>query len=145
MVHVEPAVEHRDREASPNRRGAISADRVRRSLRHLIEVVRELEDRQVGFRSLSEGIDTTTPSGKLVFHLFGALAEFERALIIERTRAGLAAARARGRVGGRPRKMTPEKLEVARQMYESGKHPVAAIAATVGVSRATLYRTLRTA
>jgi DNA invertase Pin-like site-specific DNA recombinase len=120
-------------------------DRLGRSLRHLIEVVRELEHRQVGFRSLSEGIDTTTPSGKLVFHLFGALAEFERALIIERTRAGLAAARARGRVGGRPRKMTPEKLEVARQMYESGKHSVAAIAATVGVSRATLYRTLRTA
>jgi DNA invertase Pin-like site-specific DNA recombinase len=120
-------------------------DRLGRSLKHLIDVVRDLEERQVGFRSLTEGINTTTPGGKLVFHLFGALAEFERALIVERTRAGLAAARARGRKGGRPSKMTTEKLEVARSMHSSGKHSVAAIAETVGVSRATLYRSLRPA
>ena len=96
----------------------------------------------VGFKSLTEGIDTTTPAGRLTFHLFGALAEFERELIRERTAAGLAAARARGRSGGRPRAMTPEKLAVARQMYESRGHTLAAIAATVGVSRSTLYRYL---
>jgi DNA invertase Pin-like site-specific DNA recombinase len=118
-------------------------DRLGRSLRHLIDVVSELDARKVGFRSLGEGIDTGTAGGKLVFHLFGALAEFERELIRERTKAGLAAARARGRKGGRPRKMTPEKLEVARRMYDSGKHSVSAIAATVGVSRATLHRALR--
>jgi DNA invertase Pin-like site-specific DNA recombinase len=118
-------------------------DRLGRSLKHLIEVIRSLEERQVGFRSLTEGIDTTSAGGRLVFHIFAALAEFERELISERTRAGLAAARARGRRGGRPRSMTPEKLEVARQMHESRKHTVAAIAATLGVSRATLYRSLR--
>jgi DNA invertase Pin-like site-specific DNA recombinase len=118
-------------------------DRLGRSLRHLIEVVGELEERQVGFCSLTEGINTTTPSGKLVFHLFGALAEFERALIVERTKAGLVAARARGRNGGRPPKMTPEKRDVARHMYESRKHSMATIANAIGVSRATVYRSLR--
>lgn len=120
-------------------------DRLGRSLRHLIDIVTDLETRAVGFRSLTEGIDTSTPGGKLVFHLFGALAEFERELIRERTRAGLEAARARGRRGGRPPKMTPEKLEVARAMYESRKHSLQAIATTVGVSRATLYRALKVA
>jgi DNA invertase Pin-like site-specific DNA recombinase len=120
-------------------------DRLGRSLRRLLQVVSNLDEQQVGLRSLTEGMNTTTPSGKLVVHLFGALAEFERALTVERTNAGLAAARARGRKGGRPPKMTPEKLEVARSMYSSGKHTVASIAETVGVSRATLYRTLRTA
>jgi len=120
-------------------------DRLGRSLKHLIEIVRDLEERGVDFRSLTEGINTTSPSGKLVFHLFGALAEFERGLIVERTKAGLEAARARGRKGGRPPKMTPEKLEVARSMHDSGKHSVAAIAETVGVRRATLYRFLRAA
>jgi Resolvase, N terminal domain/Helix-turn-helix domain of resolvase len=96
----------------------------------------------MGFNSLTEGIDTTTPAGRLTFHLFGALAEFERELIRERTAAGLAAARARGRSGGRPRLMTPEKLAVARQMYDSRGHTPGTIATTVGVSRSTLYRYL---
>ncbi len=115
-------------------------DRLGRSLRHLIDVVGELERRGVGFKSLQEALDTTTPGGRLVFHLFGALAEFERDLVRERTRAGLAAARARGRVGGRPPRMTPEKAAVARQLYESRQHTVAAIAETLGVSRASIYR-----
>ena len=94
-------------------------DRLGRSLRHLIETVAELDRREVGFRSLQEQIDTTSPGGKLVFHLFGALAEFERDLIRQRTLAGLAAARARGRAGGRPPSMTPTKIELARQMYDA--------------------------
>ena len=101
-----------------------------------------LEQRGIGFRSLTESIDTTTPGGRLVFHVFAALAEFERDLIRERTHAGLAAARARGRRGGRRPVMSAEKLEVARTMYKSGEHTVAAIAATVGVSRASVYRHL---
>ena len=117
-------------------------DRLGRSLRHLIDIVTGLEARGVGFRSLTEQIDTTTAGGKLVFHLFGALAEFERDLIRDRTIAGLAAARARGRVGGRPPVITVEKLAVARQMRDSKEHTMDAIAATVGVSRATLYRHL---
>jgi DNA invertase Pin-like site-specific DNA recombinase len=120
-------------------------DRLGRSLRHLIETVRQLEERGVAFKSLTEAIDTSTPGGKLVFHIFGALAEFERELIKERTYAGLAAARARGRKGGRPSVMTPEKISVARTMYDSKQHSLAAIAHTVGVSRATLYRSLRPA
>ena len=118
-------------------------DRLGRSLRHLLDTVGALAGRGVGFTSLREHLDTTTPGGKLVFHLFGALAEFERDLIRERTSAGLAAARARGRVGGRPPRMTPQKLAVARQLYESRQHTVAVIAKTVGVSRASIYRHLR--
>jgi DNA invertase Pin-like site-specific DNA recombinase len=118
-------------------------DRLGRSLRHLLDTVGELERRGVGFKSLRESVDTTTPGGRLVFHLFGALAEFERDLLRERTAAGLAAARARGRKGGRPSVMTPQKLAVARQLYDSRQHTVAAIAKTLGVSRASLYRHLR--
>jgi len=117
-------------------------DRLGRNLRHLIATVNDLAAAGVGFKSLTEGIDTTTPAGRLTFHLFGALAEFERELIRERTVAGLAAARARGRSGGRPRLMTPEKLAVARHMYDSREHTLAAIGAVVGVSRSTLYRYL---
>jgi DNA invertase Pin-like site-specific DNA recombinase len=117
-------------------------DRLGRSLRHLIDTVAMLAERGVGFRSLQENIDTTTPGGRLVFHVFAALAEFERDLIRERTNAGLAAARARGRKGGRPSVMTPDKLAVAREMYASGEHTVAAIAAVLGVSRASVYRHL---
>ncbi len=119
-------------------------DRLGRSLAHLIALTRELEERGVGFRSLQEAIDTTTPGGRLVFHVFGALAEFERDLIRERTHAGMAAARARGRRGGRPTVVTPEKLAVAREMLADREHPrtAAEIAAIVGVSRTALYRAL---
>lgn len=117
-------------------------DRLGRSLRHLIATVNDLATAGVGFRSLTEGIDTTTPAGLLIFHVFGALAQFEAALISERTTAGLAAARARGRTGGRPRSMTPEKLAVARHMYDSRQHTLDAIATTIDVSRSTLYRHL---
>lgn len=101
-----------------------------------------LSERKVGFRSLTENIDTTTSGGKLVFHIFGALAEFERELIRERTQAGLAAARARGRNGGRPTVMPPDKVATARRMYDSKEYTVEAIARVLGVSRASIYRHL---
>jgi DNA invertase Pin-like site-specific DNA recombinase len=117
-------------------------DRLGRSLRHLLESVGALEQRGVSFVSLTENIDTSTPGGRLVFHVFGALAEFERDLIRERTQAGLAAARARGRVGGRPTVWTEDKLRTARSMRESGEYDVASIAKVLGVSRASVYRAL---
>jgi DNA invertase Pin-like site-specific DNA recombinase len=117
-------------------------DRLGRSLRHLVDTVSGLADHGIGFRSLQEAIDTTTPGGKLVFHVFAALAEFERDLIRERTSAGLAAARVRGRHGGRPSVLTGHKLQVAAEMYRSGHYTVAAIATTLGVSRASIYRHL---
>jgi DNA invertase Pin-like site-specific DNA recombinase len=117
-------------------------DRLGRTLRHLIDTVNDLESRGIAFLSLTESIDTSSPGGKLVFHVFGALAEFERDLIRERTMAGLAAARARGRTGGRPTVWSPEKLDVARSMYRAGEHDVASIARVVGVSRASVYRAL---
>jgi DNA invertase Pin-like site-specific DNA recombinase len=116
-------------------------DRLGRSLRHLVDTVTRLAERGVGFRSLQEAIDTT-PGGKLVFHVFAALAEFERDLVRERTSAGLAAARARGRRGGRPPVLSGHKLAVARELYASGQHTVAAIAKTLWVSRASVYRHL---
>lgn len=91
---------------------------------------------------MTEQIDTSTPGGRLTFHLFGSLAEFERDLIRERATAGLEAARARGRVGGRPTVMTPEKLAAAKAMRASGEHDVASIARALGVSRASVYRAL---
>ncbi len=117
-------------------------DRLGRSLRHLIETIGDLEQREVGFRSLTEGLDTTTAAGRLTLHIFAALAEFERALVLERTRAGLEAARARGRLGGRPTMMSPEKLAAARALRESGELTMEEIASLLGVSRATLYRRL---
>src|SRR5215207_9345383 len=102
-------------------------DRLGRSLRHLIETVTALAERGVGFKSLTESIDTTSPGGKLIFHIFGALAEFERDLIRARTRAGMAAARARGRVGGHPRVAAfadPKRLATARRLYNEGTTPV---------------------
>ena len=115
-------------------------DRLGRSLRHLVELVAMLEEQHVGLRSLTESIDTTTPGGKLIFHVFAALAEFERELIRERTYAGLAAARARGRVGGRPSVWTAEKRALALSMYEAREHDVSTIARILGVSRASVYR-----
>jgi DNA invertase Pin-like site-specific DNA recombinase len=120
-------------------------DRLGRSLRHLLELVRLLEERQVGLRSLQESIDTQTAGGRLIFHIFGALSEFERALIVERTKAGLASARARGRKGGRPSVMTPEKLVAARKLYQSGDQTMAEIARSLSVSRSSLYRSLQKA
>ncbi len=116
-------------------------DRLGRSLPALIATLHGLEGRGIGFRSLTEQLDTTTSGGKLIFHVFGALAEFERDLIRERTRAGLAAARARGRRGGRPKKLgTPAKVALARALYDDKGHSIAEICRTLGISRATLYR-----
>jgi DNA invertase Pin-like site-specific DNA recombinase len=120
-------------------------DRLGRSLQHLIATVTDLKERGIGFRSLTEQIDTTTSGGKLIFHVFGALAEFERDLITERTHAGLAAARARGRTGGRPKKLSdPKQLALAQRLYADGQTDVATICRTLGISRATLYRALKT-
>lgn len=117
-------------------------DRLGRSVKHLIEVVNDLQERGVGLTSLQEDIDTSSPSGKLVFHIFGALSEFERDLLRERTKAGLDAARRRGRVGGRKTVMTPNKLATARKLYEDPDNAMTMkeIAETVGISRSTLYR-----
>src|SRR5829696_3109181 len=116
-------------------------DRLGRSLQHLIEVVAQLAARGIGFKSLTEQIDTTTSGGKHIFHVFGALAEFERDLIRERTQAGLAAARARGRQGGRPKALgTPAKVALAQALYEGGQTDISTICRTLGISRATLYR-----
>jgi DNA invertase Pin-like site-specific DNA recombinase len=117
-------------------------DRLGRSLRHLIDITNDLAEREVGFRSLTENIDTTTAGGRLIFHVFGALAQFERELVRERTLAGLHAARARGRHGGRPTIMTPDKLAAARRMYEQRELSGEQIARALGVSRSTLYRAL---
>jgi DNA invertase Pin-like site-specific DNA recombinase len=121
-------------------------DRLGRSLRHLLEVVTALEHRGIGFKSLQENIDTTTSSGKLVFHLFGALAEFERDLIRDRTHAGLAAARARGRVGGRPAGLSPaaEATALAAEtLYREGTLSIRAIAEKLHIAKSTLYVYLR--
>lgn len=116
-------------------------DRAGRSLTHLIELLKGLKKRDIEFISLTEQIDTTTPGGKLIFHLMGALAEFERDLIRERTNAGLAAARARGRIGGRPRKLkTKGKVALAQRMFADQSHSIPEICAALGISRATLYR-----
>ena len=107
-------------------------------------MVAALAERGIGFKSLTEQIDTTTPGGKLIFHVFGALAEFERDLIRERTHAGLAAARARGRLGGRPKKLADAKqIAAARALYESGQTDIDTICSTLDISRATLYRYLK--
>jgi DNA invertase Pin-like site-specific DNA recombinase len=115
-------------------------DRLARSMKQLIETVEDLRVRGIGFRSLTEALDTTTAQGRLVFHMFGALAEFERGLIRERTQAGLAAARRAGRTGGRPPKLTEDDLDVARSLLANPNIGVTQIAHRLGVSPATLYR-----
>src|SRR6266487_6592448 len=118
-------------------------DRAGRSLKHLIELLTYLDQHQIGFRSLTEQIDTTTPGGKLIFHLMGALAEFERDLIRERTNAGLAAARARGRIGGRRRAEglnDEKKIALALSLYNDKANTIDTICKMLKVSRATLYR-----
>lgn len=116
-------------------------DRLGRSLSHLIQIIQDLGARGVGFRSLTESIDTTTPTGTLLFHIMGALAEFERGLLAERTRAGMAAAKRRGDHIGRPQAMTGAQIRHARQLIEEGK-PWKEVAQIVRVARSTLYRTL---
>jgi DNA invertase Pin-like site-specific DNA recombinase len=118
-------------------------DRLGRSIRHLIDSLTELSGKQIGFRSLTENIDTTTSGGRLIFHIFAALAEFERDLIRERTQAGLSAARARGRQGGRPPTLSPDQVKTARRMYEQRDMTVEQIGDVLGVSRTTIYRALR--
>jgi DNA invertase Pin-like site-specific DNA recombinase len=117
-------------------------DRLGRSLPHLITTMTDLEERGIGFKSLTENIDTTTSGGKLIFHIFGALAEFERNLIRERTTAGLLAARARGRKGGRPKALTGKQLNIVSDLYDK-HHPIADICRTLKISRATLYRYIK--
>ncbi len=117
-------------------------DRLGRSLKHLIHMVEQLDKRQVGLKSLQENIDTTTSGGRLVFHLFGALAEFERTLIRERTQAGVNAARARGRLGGRPKLLESNKRELAIRLHRESKHSIAEICTMMGISKSTLYNYL---
>lgn len=118
-------------------------DRLGRSLPHLIETVRLVGEKGAGFVSLSESIDTTTAGGKLVFHMMGALAEFERSLIVERVNAGIAAAKRRGKHVGRPRKLTPEQVRHARETIDAGQQTAAGMAELLGVDHVTLWRALR--
>lgn len=121
-------------------------DRLGRSLRHLIETITQLQERSIGFRSLTEQLDTSTSSGKLFFHVFGALAEFERDLICQRTLAGLAAARSRGRLGGHPKAEAlndGKKVALAQALYDDKRRSIAEICQTLRVSRATLYRYIK--
>jgi DNA invertase Pin-like site-specific DNA recombinase len=119
-------------------------DRLGRSVAHLCDLAAVLREHGVDLAILNLGIDTSTPAGKLAFHMFAGIAEFERELISERTKEGLHAARARGRTGGRKPVMTPEKIAIAQQMYDSKEHTLEVIAQTVGVSRMSLYRHLDT-
>ena len=118
-------------------------DRLGRSMKHLIELITQLEEKGIGFRSLTEAMDTTTSGGKLIFHIFGALAEFERNLIRERTQAGLISARARGRKGGRPFALDESNRKMAVELYNSREHSVEEICQTMGISRPTLYSYLK--
>jgi DNA invertase Pin-like site-specific DNA recombinase len=118
-------------------------DRLGRSLQHLIQTVTALDSRGIGFRSVTENIDTTTSGGKLVFHIFGALAEFERDIIRERTQAGLQAARHRGRTGGRPKSLSFNKAEMARKLYADKSNSIPDICRTLGISKPTLYRYIK--
>jgi DNA invertase Pin-like site-specific DNA recombinase len=118
-------------------------DRLGRSLKHLIETISILNNRGIGFKSITENIDTTTSGGKLVFHIFGALAEFERDIIRERTQAGLTAARARGRKGGRPKALTGKKADMAQALYNDKSNSIDEICRTLNISRATLYRYIK--
>src|SRR5581483_4062122 len=118
-------------------------DRLGRSLQHLIETIAQLQQRSIGFKSLTENIDTTTPGGKLIFHVFGALAEFERDLIRERTQAGLAAARARGKRGGRRSLLTAKQRALLQTLYSDKQNRITDILTTLHISKSTLYRYLK--
>jgi DNA invertase Pin-like site-specific DNA recombinase len=114
-------------------------DRLGRSLKDLIALAEGLDKRGVGLKSLKEALDTTSSGGRLIFHMFAALAEFERDLIRERTQAGLTAARARGRLGGRPKRLTPERCRLVVQLYRAKEHSIAEICRLMGISKPTLY------
>jgi DNA invertase Pin-like site-specific DNA recombinase len=118
-------------------------DRLGRSLPHLIHTVTMLEERGIGFQSLQESIDTSTSGGKLIFHMFGALAEFERNLIRERTEAGLRAARARGRKGGRPKALDEKKTQLLYKLYDERQHSISELCDMMGISKTALYGYLR--
>jgi DNA invertase Pin-like site-specific DNA recombinase len=115
-------------------------DRLGRSLRHLIDTVTDLQERGIGFKSLQESIDTTTSGGKLVFHIFAALAEFESQIIKERTQAGLTAARARGKTGGRPKALTEKQVQMLNNLAADRSNSIEDICRTLGISRTTYYR-----
>jgi DNA invertase Pin-like site-specific DNA recombinase len=117
-------------------------DRLGRSLSHLVETVQDLHQQGIHFKSLQENIDTTSGAGKLVFHLFAALAEFERDLIRERTRAGLAAARERGKLGGRPKALRPQQAARVRALYNARELSVPEICVLFGIGKTTVYRYL---
>lgn len=117
-------------------------DRLGRSTKNVLEVIERLKNQGVGFRSLTEGLDTTGPMGQAMLTVLAAFNQLERDVIVERTRAGLAAAKAKGRVGGRPKVMDLKKTNTARTLYESGNHTVAEIATMLGVGTATVYRYL---
>lgn len=117
-------------------------DRLSRTVRQLVEFAEELRSREIGFRSLQDAIDTTTPAGRFFFHMMAALAEMERDLIRERTRAGLAAAKARGRNGGRPPKLTPKQIHHAQRLLADPEVSVTELARSLGIARSTLYRAL---
>jgi DNA invertase Pin-like site-specific DNA recombinase len=119
-----------------------SLDRLGRSIQDLITIVADLRKRGIGFTSLHENLDTTTPGGRLVFHVFAALAEFIRELIVQGTNEGLDAARARGARIGRPPAMTPEQIQHARDLLSRPKNTVSSIAKLLGVSRNTIYKYL---
>ncbi len=118
-------------------------DRLGRSIQHLIQTIKTLNERQIGFKSLQENIDTTTSGGKLIFHIFSALAEFERNLIQERTGAGLKAARARGRLGGRPPLLDQKQVTKMLGYYDEQKLTVAEICKIYGISRPSFYNYLK--
>ena len=118
-------------------------DRLARSIKDLIDWVTYLEKEGVAFKSVHENIDTTTPTGKLTFHIFAAIAEFERSLIIERTQAGLAAARARGRKGGRPKALNKDKRDVAVDLYNQKKLTIEKICEMMEITKPTLYNYIR--
>jgi DNA invertase Pin-like site-specific DNA recombinase len=115
-------------------------DRLARSLRDLIDIVETIREKHAGFRSLGEDIDTTTPAGRLVFHVFGSIAEFERERIVERTKEGLEAARKRGRIGGRPPSLSPDQRREVRRMRDDERRSIADIARLFKVSRRTVER-----
>jgi DNA invertase Pin-like site-specific DNA recombinase len=119
-------------------------DRLGRSLKDLIATINDIHNKKMSFLSLQESLNTATSAGKLIFHVFGALAEFERDVIRDRTRAGLNAARARGRLGGRPRIMDQSKIDMAKSLMADTKNPIKDICRTLNISKSTLYRCLKT-